>query len=380
MNPRLRFDCTGEYKQCLLEDVAEYSKKRCKRTHFLFIGNDCMQSNFGATRLNKVNIAEGIEFDKGAILLGNIRPYLRKVWMATESGVASPDVLVFRSKVLDPQYLKYLISSDLFFDHVAKGYKGSKMPRGDKSQIMRFAFSYPPIEEQRRVATFFSTLDKKIELNERKLEAVEQLKKGLMRKIFKQEIRVVPNSGKDWQSITLGDYFSVKMCKRIFKEQTSPVGDIPFFKIGTFGKIPDAYISKKLFDQYRSKFSYPSKGDTLISCSGTVGRCVMFDGRPSYFQDSNIVWLEVKDNEFLYDKKFLNIILSNLSWKDLSSTTIKRIYSKDLLSKQIPMPCIDEQKRISKIFILFDRKLTLLEEKIELLKNLKMWFLKNMFC
>lgn len=78
----------------------------------------------------------------------------------------------------------------------------------------------------------------------------------------------------DWEQRKFGDLGSVAMCKRVFKEQTTPVGEIPFYKIGTFGAEPDAFISRELFEEYKSKFQYPNVGDMLISASGTIGRTV----------------------------------------------------------------------------------------------------------
>lgn len=249
-------------------------------------------------------------------------------------------------------------------------------------EISNTSILFPCTEEQQKIASFFSTLDQKIELNERKLEALEKLKKGLLRKIFDHEIRFKSDDGgtySNWNESSLGNYFSVKMCKRIFKEETSDIGEVPFFKIGTFGKTPDAYISKELFEKYRKNFNYPSINDTLISCSGTVGRCVLFDGKASYFQDSNIVWLEPIDKHLIYNKIYLYIVLSNLSWHELSSTTIKRIYSKDLLSKKWPIPCIEEQNKIASLFILLDKKITLFSQRLQSLKKLKKGFMQQMF-
>ncbi|HDW4019774.1 TPA: restriction endonuclease subunit S, partial [Escherichia coli] len=93
----------------------------------------------------------------------------------------------------------------------------------------------------------------------------------------------------EWKA--LGEIGEVRMCKRILKSQTSSEGEIPFYKIGTFGKEPDSYISRKLFNEFKEKYSYPKVGEVLISASGTIGRTVIFDGRESYFQDSNIVWI-----------------------------------------------------------------------------------------
>jgi len=64
----------------------------------------------------------------------------------------------------------------------------------------------------------------------------------------------------EWEEKRLGEIGSVRMCKRIFKEQTSPTGDIPFYKIGTFGGAPDAYISTEIFEDYRSNYPFPKTG------------------------------------------------------------------------------------------------------------------------
>ena len=119
---------------------------------------------------------------------------------------------------------------------------------------------------------------------------------------YKQtEVGVIPE---DWEDKTLGEIGKVCMCKRIFAEQTSESGEIPFFKIGTFGKAADAFISRALYEEYRTKYSYPETGDILISAAGTLGRSVAFDGKDAYFQDSNIVWLKV-DREQLCNE-YLN--------------------------------------------------------------------------
>ena len=81
----------------------------------------------------------------------------------------------------------------------------------------------------------------------------------------------------EWKNKTLGDLGRVEMCRRIFKEQTQPSGEIPFFKIGTFGQEPDAFISSELFEEYRQKYPYPKKGDILISAAG-AGRGVVWSG------------------------------------------------------------------------------------------------------
>ena len=108
----------------------------------------------------------------------------------------------------------------------------------------------------------------------------------------------------DWEEKKLGDVGKVSMCKRVLKDQTDAFGEIPFYKIGTFGKQADAFITKDLYNEYKSKYSYPSIGDILISASGTIGRTAVYDGKPAYYQDSNIVWI-ANNEKFVYNKFLL---------------------------------------------------------------------------
>lgn len=176
----------------------------------------------------------------------------------------------------------------------------------------------------------------------------------------------------------MGDIGEVRMCKRILKEQTSDVGGIPFFKIGTFGKKPNAYISKDLFDEYKSKYNYPKIGEVLISASGTIGRTVIFDGRDAYFQDSNIVWIE--NDESLVLNKYLFYIYQITKWEIAEGGTIQRLYNDNLKKTRIPIPypnsskkSLEEQSRIVGILDKFDTLTTSISEglpkEIELRKR-----------
>lgn len=106
-----------------------------------------------------------IRYKCGDVLVANIRPYLKKIWFADMDGGASSDVLVFRAKDgHSPRYLYSLLLQDAFYDYVMHSTKGSKMPRGDKDQIMRYKIPTPSISEE-SIGTFFLKLDKKIKIN-----------------------------------------------------------------------------------------------------------------------------------------------------------------------------------------------------------------------
>ena len=173
----------------------------------------------------------------------------------------------------------------------------------------------------------------------------------------------------EWEKYKLGDACNVFMCKRILATQTNTEGGVPFYKIRTIGGTPDAYISKELFDDYKTKYNYPHKGEVMITCAGTVGKCVIYDGKDAYYQDSNIVWI---DNPSQYiGNGFLYHLLANVDWRKLNSTTIIRIYNDDLRNLKLSYPQIEEQKKISRLLSLLDDRISTQNKIIEDLKKLK---------
>ncbi len=142
------------------------------------------------------------------------------------------------------------------------------------------------------------------------------------------------------------------MCKRIMKSETSPNGDVPFYKIGTFGKQPDAYISRQKYDEYRTTYSYPQKGEILISAAGTIGRTVVYNGEDAYYQDSNIVW--VTNDESIVLNRYLLYCYQLQPWNVSTGGTIARLYNDNISRAKICVPSIDEQKRIIDILDRFD--------------------------
>lgn len=107
-----------------------------------------------------------VRVEAGDILISNIRPYFKKIWLAKELAGCSNDVLCIRAKSMClPEFLFYYLSSDIFFDYVMTGAKGTKMPRGDKQQILHFHMLIPSLDIQKQVISILSCIDKKIQLN-----------------------------------------------------------------------------------------------------------------------------------------------------------------------------------------------------------------------
>ena len=250
------------------------------------------------------------------------------------------------------------------------------------SQISDYHFWLPICDvEQQKIGSFFKHLDELITLHQRMLDEYKTLKKTMLSKIFPKNGEKYPELRffgftDAWELRKLGDIGSVAMNKRVFKHQTSDNGEIPFFKIGTFGGKADTFISRKLFEEYKRKYPYPNKGDILLSASGSIGKIVVYTGEDEYFQDSNIVWFKHDgkiNNQFL--KQFYTIV----KWDGLEGSTIKRLYNKNILNTNILLPAIREQEKIGTFFKHLDSLITLHQRELELLKTLKKTMLQQMF-
>ncbi len=191
-------------------------------------------------------------------------------------------------------------------------------------------------------------------------QRIEMIRRGEVPEGYKRLTdRIIPN---DWYDYQLGDVGEVLMCKRVYANQTSEVGEIPFYKIGTFGKAADAFISRQLYEDYRRKYSYPQKGDILISAAGTLGKTVVYDGQEAYFQDSNIVWLKTDDRKL--SNKYLIHYYQIINWPTPEGATIQRLYNGIIREAHIVAPAVSEQQKIAAILTTQDKVIELKEKRL----------------
>ena len=284
---------------------------------------------------------------------------------------------------------KLLDSSFLFqwYRKVGEEY-GLQYTQGTKQQsynaelLKILPIVLPSVSEQVLIADFFDKIDDTIDLHQRKLTLLEQLKQTYLQVMFPQGKESIPklrftDHSEPWEQRKLGEVGSVVMCKRIFKDQTTAFGDIPFYKIGTFGSSPDSFIPNELFEEYKKNYPYPEIGDILMSASGTIGRTVVYEGEKAYYQDSNIVWL--KTDKSLIDNSFLKQFYQVVKWSGLEGSTIKRLYNSNILSTGINLPSLREQTKLGTFFNQIDNTIALHQEKIAHLKALKSTLLNKMF-
>ena len=221
------------------------------------------------------------------------------------------------------------------------------------SKYSQFEIPVPPLEIQEeivRILDHFTNLAAELqaELQARK----EQYE------YYRNKLLTFTKIGGGTQSVTwmkMSEIGNICMCKRIMKEQTNNIGGVPFYKIGTFGKVADAYISRELYEDYKNRFSFPVKGEVLISASGTIGRSVIYDGEDAYFQDSNIVWVHNDETKVL--NKYLYHYYRIIEW-NVEGGTIKRLYNSNLAKTKIAVPSLPEQELIVNILDKFENLTT----------------------
>ena len=142
--------------------------------------DNLLQNKRGRVIAEKLPTQKVTKFKQDDILIANIRPYLKKIWQADIDGGASSDVLVVRpNDVIDNNFLYYALTQDSFFEYVMKGSKGTKMPRGDKSQIMNFVIPDLEIDEQIKIGKLLKSIDQKIQINNQINQELEAMAKTL---------------------------------------------------------------------------------------------------------------------------------------------------------------------------------------------------------
>ena len=257
------------------------------------------------------------------------------------------------------KYLAYFFQSEIFQTQKMKYITGAKVRRVSSGDLSKIKIPIPSSNNPEKSLTIQSEivriLDKFTELTAELTAELTMRKKQY--NYYRDKLLSFEEGEVEWK--TLGDIGDVRMCKRILKNETQPEGDVPFYKIGTFGKKANAFISRDVFEAYKNKYSFPKKGDILISASGTIGRTVIYDGEPAYFQDSNIVWLE--NNESIVTNKYLWHFYKIAKWAVSEGGTIDRLYNDNIRKTKIIVPypsdsskSLAEQNRVVAILDKFD--------------------------
>ena len=330
-----------------LSNICEYSSKRIDSS-LLTVENyvsteNMMQNKGGITLASKVPVENSVEFLPGDILISNIRPYFRKIWLSDKKGGCSSDVLCIRALPgTDSTYLYYLLSQDSFFDYVMSGAKGCKMPRGDKSQIMQWDVALPNFEEQHRIASILKSIDDKIQLNNRINHNLEQQAQALYKswfvdfepfrggKFVDSELGLIPEG---WSTISFKDFLT-PISRKV------PVGLYPEYSVTNTGLIPRSEKFKKQLSSNSSQNKELRKYDIVFGMSREILNWgIMLEDVGSVSSAYSIYGI----NENLIHPLYLKYYIEQRSWyfNDLIGTAAREGQSLDkgaLMQKYATVP------------------------------------------
>ena len=321
-----------------LSDICRFVTSRtCNIENYISTEN-MLPNKDGITSLSNIPNGSAIAYQLGDVLISNIRPYFQKIWQANCDGACSADVLCIRAnEKADCKYLYYLLSQQKFFDYVMSGAKGCKMPRGDKSQIMQWQISLPPLAEQKRIADILSAIDDKIELNRRINANLEQQAQALYKSWF------VDNKKDDWEEGVASDYFNITIGKTPPRKETKWFStsnkDHVWISISDMGKHgmylgqSSEYLTQSAIEKFNIVI-VPDK-TVLLSFKLTIGRVVISDGNVT--TNEAIAHFNTNDQNLL---EYTYLSLKNYEFSALGSTSsiATAVNSKTIKSMRWIMP------------------------------------------
>ncbi|WP_432732212.1 restriction endonuclease subunit S [Staphylococcus capitis] len=282
----------------------------------------------------------------------------------TIEGIVSPAYTVLRGEeeLVQPKFFKQYFKSIRFIkklDSMIYGIRDGKSI--SYKEFSTFSINYPSILEQQKIGNFFSKLDHQIELEEEKLELLEQQKKGYMQKIFSKELRFKDENGNDypnWEIQKLGQIAMINTGKSKISNEI----DGEFFNLGSTG-----IIGKSNHFDYEGSFLLTAR------VGHYAGSLYTFKGKANI--TDNTIFMQTN-----LSLEFIKELLNNYNLKRLAfGSGQPLIKSSELKNLKFNIPCVDEIEKIGKLFNKLNETIELHTSKIELLKQRKKGLLQRMF-
>lgn len=257
----------------------------------------------------------------------------------------------------------YLIKLENSWEKISQG---STFTAVNSNDIKKLQLILPNIQEQQKIANFLSSIDKKISLTEEKLELFREYKKGVMQKIFSQELRFKDNNGNDypeWEEKRLGEILTSK--SSAISQNTLKNNEGIYSVYGAIGKI-------KNINFYENENEYIG----IVKDGAGVGRTFLCEKKSSVLGTLN--YLELKTKSIYL--KFAYYILKQIDFsKYIVGSSIPHIYFKDYKNEKIQLPILEEQQKIADFLSSIDSKIESIEKELEGLKEFKRGLLQQMF-
>ena len=374
--PNLRFpEFEGEWEKCKLGDASEFSKERVNTQNLSsdnYVATENMLQDYqGFIEASSVPTNTNVvKFNKGDVLLSNIRPYLKKVWFADKNGGCSADVFVFKAlSACIPDFLHYIIANDRFINFAMSGAKGVKMPRGDKEQMKTYEIGLPSIEEQKKIATLLQLLDERIATQNKIIEDLKKLKCAIIETVYN-------GKGHEYRIGDIIDQVSQRNKRCLVKTVLSVNNKLGF--INQDEQFEDRTVASEDTSNYKVVFKDDFAYNPARINVGSIARLKSFDKgivSPMY------ICFKVIDGivpEYLESYFATNHFFKEMQ-KRLEGSVRLCLSFEGLCNIPIFVPCIDEQTEIGKRIYQLENKIETESNILSLYEKQKQYLLRQMF-
>ena len=351
-----------------LQDISEYRKNKICVSKLKYISTENMLQNFaGIIPYTSEEDISGVEFCIGDTLLANIRPYLRKAWLATHDGACSTDVLALCPSDITPAFLNNIIEQDRFIDYVMSGVKGSKMPRGDKAHILAYETAVPSLLEQEKINSFMQLLHQRIAKIQMEIELLKKYKRGVTEAIFTKDLRFTTKGVPypQWDKKYVGDICKIQTGKSNTQDETSQ-GSYPFYVRSPIVRKSNRYLfdceavltvgdgvgTGKVFHYVTGKFDLHQRVYAMTDFKIVSGKYFYY-----YF------------SHFFYDRVM----------RMTAKTSVDSVRYEMIDKMTIQIPCHEEQQQIVSFLDCIENSVIEAEKTLNLLEKLKSGCLQQLF-
>ena len=307
-----------------------------------------------------------VKLDRDAIVLPNVGNcgesyYISPNMLPRQHNALGPNAILLRTADCDTYFLSLVFKTSAGQEELKKITSPSGQSKFNKTELKNLYLSIPSINEQHKIAEFFTALDEKIRIHEQKLTKLISAKDSILRKLFKQEIRLKDKDGSDfhpWIKVKIGDILKVKHGKDY--KHLSP-GKIPV--MATSGAI--SYVDTALC-------TWPC---ALIGRKGTIDKPQFMD-KPFWCIDT-LFYTKALGN---HSPLFQYYLFQTIDWKKFNEGTgLPSLSASTIESIQCSIPMEKEQQAIANFLRIYDEKIMICSKKIEALKQLKKAFMQRMF-
>lgn len=399
---------SNEFIRVSLADICYFGNEKVAKDT-LSLSNYISTENMipdkgGVTSANSLpNVNTVSKYEKLDVLVSNIRPYFKKIWLATKNGGSSNDVLVIKnrdSQILDNKYLYYSLSNDDFFNYVTATSKGTKMPRGDKGAILKYEAFLPELDEQKAIANILSSLDEKIETNNQINKILEEMAAAIFKHWFvdfefpnedgepyrssggemvESEVGLIP---KGWTVRSIEEITSLiidhrgKTPKKLggdWTENGYPAISAKNIKNNRIVKREDIkFLNKELYNRWMK--DPLEEGDILMTSEAPLGECYYLGEVENYCLSQRLFAIRSNSNiispALLYMSLVSENVIGNIKNR-ATGTTVTGIRQAELRKVPVIIPPLEIQSKITNIIENCLKSVFSNEKENEKLKNIR---------